>query len=51
MKENKTVQVKCRLTESQKKRLEEYCLMNELNISEAIRLAIEELLGGKHFGE
>lgn len=47
MKENKTVQVKVRLTESQKAQLLEYCANNELNISEAMRLAIAELLNKK----
>ena len=46
MRENKTVQVKVRLTESQKAQLIEYCEANELNISEAIRLALNELLNG-----
>lgn len=44
MKENKTVQVKVRLTESQKAQLEKYCAANALNISEALRLALNELL-------
>ena len=47
MKENKTVQIKVRLTESQKAQLLEYCANNELNISEALRLAITELLNTK----
>ena len=44
MKENKTVQIKFRLTESQKTQLEEYCAAANLNISEAMRLALTELL-------
>lgn len=47
MRENKTVQIKVRLTESQKAQLLEYCANNELNISEALRLAITELLNTK----
>lgn len=51
MKENKTVQIKVRLTESQKRQLLNYCEANALNISEAIRLALNELLnGGKNNG-
>ena len=51
MRENKTVQVKVRLTASQKANLEKYCEMSGLNISEALRLALEELLnGGKTHG-
>lgn len=46
MKENKTVQIKFRLTESQKAQLEKYCESNALNISEAMRLAIAELING-----
>ena len=44
IKENKTVQIKVRLTESQKDELQKYCAANALNISEAIRLAITELI-------
>lgn len=40
MKENKSVQIKCRLTESQKKQVEEYAAAANLNISEVIRLAL-----------
>lgn len=47
MKENKTVQIKVRLTESQKAQLLEYCAAHALNVSEALRLAITELLNKK----
>lgn len=47
MKEKKNEQVKVRLTESQKQELERYCEANDLNISEALRLAITELLNIK----
>ena len=51
MRENKTVQVKVRLTATQKEELENYCAAHNLNISEALRLAITELLnGGKNNG-
>lgn len=46
MKENKSVQIKCRLTESQKDQLEKYCAAHDLTISEAMRLAITELVNG-----
>lgn len=46
MKETKTVQIKVRVTEKQKAQLLEYCAVNALNISEALRLAIDELLNG-----
>jgi 16S rRNA U516 pseudouridylate synthase RsuA-like enzyme len=44
MKENKTVQIKFRLTESQKKQVEEYAAAHDLNVSEVMRLALAELL-------
>ena len=47
MKENKAVQIKFRLTESQKKQVEEYAAAHNLNVSEVMRLALNELLGGK----
>lgn len=47
MKENKTVQIKFRLTESQKKEIEEYAAAQGLNISEVVRLALQELLNRK----
>lgn len=46
MRENKTVQIKFRLTESQKQQVEEYAAAAGLNISEVMRLALNELLGG-----
>jgi hypothetical protein len=42
MKENKAVQIKFRLTESQKKRVEEYAAAHDLNVSEVMRLALKE---------
>lgn len=47
MKENKTVQIKFRLTESQKKQVEEYAAVAGLNVSEVMRLALNELLNKK----
>lgn len=47
MKENKSVQIKCRLTESQKQDLERYAEAHALNISEVMRLALTELLQHK----
>lgn len=44
MKENKTFQVKCRLTASQKKQIEEYAAASGLNLSEVVRLALQELI-------
>lgn len=46
IKENKSVQIKFRLTASQKAQLEKYCELHNLNISEAMRLALNELLNG-----
>ncbi len=47
MKENKTVQIKFRLTESQKKQVEEYAAAAGMNVSEVMRLALNELLNKK----
>lgn len=47
MKENKTIQIKFRLTKSQKARIDEYCAATGLNVSEVMRLAITELLLNK----
>jgi antitoxin component of RelBE/YafQ-DinJ toxin-antitoxin module len=50
MKENKSVQIKFRLTASQKEQVDKYCESANLNVSEVMRLALTELLnknGGK----
>ena len=47
MKENKSVQIKFRLTESQKAQLEKYCVAHALSVSEAMRIALTELLNKK----
>ena len=46
MKENKAYQIKFRLTESQKAQVLEYCAAHALTVSEAMRLALTELLNG-----
>ena len=48
MKENKTVQIKFRLTESQKEQVEQYCEAHDITISELMRQALNEYLGGKN---
>lgn len=47
MKENKDIQIKVRITASQKEKMDLYCAASGLNISQFIRLAITEFLGGK----
>ena len=47
MKENKTVQIKFRLTESQKKQVEDYATSTGRNVSEVMRLALEEFFAPK----
>ena len=44
MKENKAVHIKFRLTESQKKAIEEYAARANMNMSEVMRLALKEFL-------
>lgn len=45
MKENKDIQIKVRVTKSEKELIEEYCELNELTVSNFLRLAIKEILG------
>lgn len=47
MKENKSVQVKVRITPTEKDKLQEYCRANEITVSQFIRNAITEFFGGK----
>lgn len=47
MKEIKEVQIKVRVTPTEKKEIMEYCKLNELTVSQFLRMAIEEVLGGK----
>lgn len=42
MKENKSFQIKFRLTATMKEQIENYCAANALTASEMIRLAIQE---------
>lgn len=46
MKENKECQIKVRVTANQKERIDKYCEVNGLNLSQFLRLAINEILGG-----
>ena len=46
MKENKDVQIKFRLTASQKEKIEKYCELSGLNVSQFLRLAVDEYLNG-----
>lgn len=47
MKENKAVQIKFRLTERQKQQIDEYCSTSGLNVSELMRLALQEFFNKK----
>lgn len=47
MKENKSEQIKVRITPREKEKLLEYCEVNGLNVSQCVRYAILEILGGK----
>lgn len=46
MKENKDIQIKVRITASQKESIDKYCAASGLNISQLMRLALNEILGG-----
>lgn len=50
MKDNKDCQIKVRITASQKEQIERYCEISGLNVSQFLRLAIEEYLGGRKNG-
>lgn len=47
MKENKDCQIKVRVTAVQKEEIERYCEINGMNVSQFLRMAIEETLGGR----
>ena len=47
MKENKEEQIKVRITPTEKKKIMEYCEINNLTVSQFVRMAISEVLGGK----
>lgn len=51
MRENKSVQIKVRITPTEKEKLQEYCESRDLTISQCVRYAIKELLGGKQNGK
>lgn len=51
MKENKSFIIKFRLTENQKTQVENYAAAHNLNISEVVRLALNELFGGNKNGK
>lgn len=44
MKENKECQIKVRITAVQKEQIERYCEMNDLNVSQFLRMAINEII-------
>lgn len=46
-KENKDCQIKVRITAVQKEEIERYCEASGLNVSQFLRMAISEMLGGK----
>ena len=46
MKENKTNQIKVRITESQKQQIEEYCNAQSITVSQLLRQALQEYLNG-----
>ncbi len=43
MKEVKNYQIKCRITQSDKEKIIEYCQKHDINMSEFIRLACERM--------
>ena len=47
MKENKEYQIKFRLTAAQKAEIEYYCESHGLNVSQFMRLAVDEFLNKK----
>lgn len=47
MKENKNFQIKFRLTETQKKEVEEYAAMTNRTVSDVVRLALQEFFHSK----
>ena len=51
MKENKDVQLKFRLTTSQKTQIENYCATHNITVSEFLRMTVNEFLGGKQNGK
>lgn len=44
MKENKDCQIKVRITAVQKEQIERYCEAHNLNVSQFLRMAIDEII-------
>lgn len=44
MKENKEEQIKVRITPTEKEKIMEYCVINDLTVSQFLRMAISEVL-------
>lgn len=51
MKENKSVQIKVRITPTEKEVLQSYCEANDISVSQCLRQALREFLGGKQNGK
>lgn len=47
MKENKEEQIKVRITPTEKEKIMEYCEINNLTVSQFLRMAISEVLNRK----
>lgn len=47
MKQTKSEQIKVRITPKEKEELQQYCEAYNVSISECLRAAIQEYLGGK----
>lgn len=45
MKENKDYQIKCRLTQTEKERIFDYCERHDMTLSEFIRMACDRIFG------
>ena len=50
MKEIKDIQIKVRITPTEKEKIMEYCEINNLTVSQFLRMAISEVLGGRNNG-
>lgn len=44
MKDTKDIQIKVRVTETEKERIDKYCAVNALTVSNFLRMAINEVL-------
>lgn len=47
MKERKDIQIKVRVTATEKEQIERYCKANDLTMSQFLRMAIEEVIKTK----